>query len=402
MASLINRPNGHRWIQFYDQEKRRQTIRLGKISKRAAEEIKRHVEYLLNARTANIPIPNSTSEWIAGLEPDLRKKLENHHLFASSLTAATLGSLIEYCRQHLDISASTKVIYEKVFRALLEFFSSDHQLTQITPGDADEFLRWLVKTGNRRTKESKPLASSTVARRISLARQFFQAAVRKRWLAENPFAEVSFRGVPDPAREVYVPRETIVTLMDYVPDWEWRLVLALSRFAGLRCPSEMMPLRWEWVNWERSRLTIYSQKNKRFPDKIYRVIPIFPDLRPYLEEAWEQAEEGAELIFRTIRRESAIRRGLERYLIRAGIEQWPKITQSLRASLETDLVDDGIPIHVVTKWLGNSPAVAKKHYLRVHDEHFEAAIQGEAISEAKSEKAKRNPKRTNADKHGQN
>ena len=41
------------------------------------------------------------------------------------------------------------------------------------------------------------------------------------------------------------------------------------------------------------------------------------------------------------------------------------------------------PIQVVTKWLGNTPAIAMKHYLMVTDEHFEAAIHWTgAIAEA--------------------
>ena len=47
------------------------------------------------------------------------------------------------------------------------------------------------------------------------------------------------------------------------------------------------------VDWERDKITIHSPKTEHHQGKETRVIPIFPELRPYLEEVWEQAEPGA-------------------------------------------------------------------------------------------------------------
>ena len=57
---------------------------------------------------------------------------------------------------------------------------------------------------------------------------------------------------------------------------------------------------------------------------------------------------------------------------RAGLERWPKLFVNLRSSRETELVET-FPIHVATAWLGNSPEIAKAHYLQVTDEHFARA-----------------------------
>jgi integrase len=65
------------------------------------------------------------------------------------------------------------------------------------------------------------------------------------------------------------------------------LLIALSRFGGLRCPSEHLALRWQDVDWEHKRFRVDSTKTGE------RWIPIFPELRPYLEECFERAEEGA-------------------------------------------------------------------------------------------------------------
>ena len=60
MASIVNRPNGHRWIQFVDHRDKRQTLRLGKTNKKHAEEVCRRVESLLAAKIAGDSIDRQT------------------------------------------------------------------------------------------------------------------------------------------------------------------------------------------------------------------------------------------------------------------------------------------------------------------------------------------------------
>ena len=47
-----------------------------------------------------------------------------------------------------------------------------------------------------------------------------------------------------------------------------------------------------------------------------------------------------------------------RIIGRAGLSTWPKLFQNLRSTRETELCEE-FPDHVVTKWLGNSTAVAR-------------------------------------------
>src|SRR5690606_20615989 len=54
---------------------------------------------------------------------------------------------------------------------------------------------------------------------------------------------------------------------------------------------------------------------------------------------------------------------------------WPRLFQNLRASRQTELCDR-FPAHVVSEWLGNSEAVARAHYLKGTDRHWEAATEG--------------------------
>ena len=51
------------------------------------------------------------------------------------------------------------------------------------------------------------------------------------------------------------------------------------------------------------------------------------------------------------------------------MQPWPKLFQNLRSTRETELADQ-FPIQVVCEWIGNTEAVAAKHYLQVTEDHF--------------------------------
>ncbi len=84
---------------------------------------------------------------------------------------------------------------------------------------------------------------------IRVARQFFNDARRRKLILENPFDGISANRGPDGEREYFVTREEIKKLLEVLLNNEWRLVVALVRFAALRCPSEVLALRWSDINW---------------------------------------------------------------------------------------------------------------------------------------------------------
>jgi hypothetical protein len=105
------------------------------------------------------------------------------------------------------------------------------------------------------------------------------------------------------------------------------------------------------------------------------VIPLFPELQPHLELCFEQAEPGAEFVITRYRRPNSNLRTLFMKIIRrAGLKPWPKLFQNLRSTRETELADQ-FPIQVVCDWIGNTEAIASKHYLQVTEDHFAKALQ---------------------------
>ena len=67
MASVVNDPNGRKRILFVDAEENRKAIRLGKIDRKSADAIARHVEALLAATIGGQPVPRGTAVWLSGI-----------------------------------------------------------------------------------------------------------------------------------------------------------------------------------------------------------------------------------------------------------------------------------------------------------------------------------------------
>jgi integrase len=368
MASVSSDSNGRRKIHFRHPTRGRQTLRLGKVPKSTADGVKVRVERLLSTAIAGLPIDAETACWLASLSNDFHARLARAGLVphrvpeaATEAPASTLNDfLTKYIEGRAGLRPNTIRNLRQSQRILTEFFGKDRPMESVNAGDADAYKEQLIRDGYSRV---------TVAREVKRARQVFKAAQRHGLIDTNPFADVSAGGQSNSSRSFYVTREMARAVLDACPDNEWRLIFALSRFGGLRCPSETLGLRWSDVDWEQDRIIVRESKTRA------RTIPIFPELRPYLETAFEQAEPGAvHVIGRYRSKDANLRTQLLRIVEIAKLEPWPRLFHNLRASRETDLAND-YPLHVVCDWIGNSQAVAKKHYLQVTDEHFQKATQ---------------------------
>jgi len=383
MASVSNDPGGRKRLLFMAGDGRRKVIRLGKVSRKQAETVRGHVENLVAFALTGAAPPDETSRWVAALPDFLRKRLEAKGLVEARAPKPPpkpkllLGVFLEgYLASRVDLKASTSVALGQCIRYLTEHFGAGKPIDTITPGDADEWRLFLVGKG---------LAEATIRRRSGAAKQFFKVAVRKGFLASNPFADIKAGNVANTARQYYVSPDVAQKVLDACPDAEWRLIFALCRYAGLRCPSELVGLRWGDIHLggksDPGRFTVHSPKTARHDGQATREVPIFPELLPHLQAAFDAAEPGAEYVIARYRLPNAnLSTQLRRILWRAGIDPWPRLFQNLRASCDTDLAAR-FPAHVCARWLGHTPAIAAKHYLQVTEADFEAAA-GHTLTKA--------------------
>ena len=94
MASVVNDPNGRKRILFVDAEENRKAIRLGKMDRKSADAIARHVEALLAAKIGGQPVPRGTAVWLSGIGASLRAKFATVGLIEAPRRAA-LGEFLQ-------------------------------------------------------------------------------------------------------------------------------------------------------------------------------------------------------------------------------------------------------------------------------------------------------------------
>lgn len=368
MASICKRPNGRKSIQFIGPDQKRKTLRLGKVPMKTAEGVKMRVESLLAHRITKHALDRATAQWLSEVEPELLKRLVNVGLVDERESTR----LEDYCEAYYELretgnKANTQKKYRNALNYIYEYFGKDRMLKDITPGDCDEWRVWLTRKG---------LAENTVRKHCAVAKVFFNNAVRKRLIEENPFTDLKSTSIPNKAREYFISAEETEKLLEACPDAEWRLIVALARFGGLRTPSEHYALRWEDVLWAEGRFYVTSPKTERYEGKEGRMVPIFPQLKPYLEDCWELADDDAEFVIVRHRHGSNnLRTCMQKIVKRAGLNQWPRLFQNMRSSRETELLGEGFQLQTVVAWLGNSPTVALKNYLQVREEDYEKATQ---------------------------
>ncbi len=373
MASITREPNGRKTIQFIAPDRRRRSIRLGKYAMRSAETVRVHVEAILSSINSRSPLESKTADWLGEIGEDLHAKLAAVHLVEPRQTTASLairtlkGLLVAFDGDKLKAKESTRVSWGHTRRNLLEFFGESKDIVTVSEADADKWAEWL--------DAEQELSAPTIRKRCGNAKQFFRFAVKKRLIPANPFGGLKSGNLTNRSRDHFVSRDDAQLVLDACPDAEWRLLFALSRFGGLRCPSEHFALRWADIDWQRSRIRVHSPKTEHHQGGESRLIPIFPELLPYLREAYELAPEGAEYVITRYRSaDKNLRTQLERIIKRAGLEPWPKLFHNLRATRQTEL-EETFPSHVVCAWIGNSEKVARQHYLQTTEEHFERAVQ---------------------------
>lgn len=367
MASIVNDSGGRKRILFVNERGERKALRVGACSKATAEAVRVRVEALLAAHFNAAPIDRDTARWVAAIPNALHGKLARAGLVEPRENAdARLGAMLTAWLEACDVKPSTVLGYKQTEAALLEHFGADKPVSAIGPHDAE---RW------RQAMRDAGLAPATVSKRVVMARAAFKQAVRWGMLDANPFADVRAGSQRNPDRLRFVTLDEARAVLDACPDHEWRLLFALSRFGGLRCPSEHLALRWADVDWERDRLTVRSPKTEAHAGKAERTIPLFPELREHLLLAFDRAEPGAEFVITRYRQRNCnLRTQLERIIKRAGLEPWPRLFHNLRASRQTELAAT-FPGHVVCSWLGNSERVASEHYLSLLDSDFARAIE---------------------------
>lgn len=369
MSSLCNRPNGHLWITYKFNSKRH-TLRLGQASREVAVVVQQKLDRLIQCRQLGTQLDSELLAWLHGMGDALYSNLVQAGL-AEPRGPSSLGDLLKAHDSSLiarRVKESTLCNNRILHGNLLKFFGAKRRLDAIGLQEAEKFFQFLNDKGGR---YDGPLAIATVSNRIKRAKGVFAYAIKNHWLSKNPFDHVRTGSEVNHSRDVYVLPEIFEKVVGMSADKELRWLLALVRYCGLRCPSEITILTWANVDWAGGVLVVNSPKTGR------REVPIFAAAVPYLNDAWDAAPKFEPLMFpRHQGTGTAITNRLESLCRKAGEVLWAKPMVNMRASAERDLMAAGYPIDRVAAWLGHSPVIALKHYSRVVKEREARQAQG--------------------------
>ena len=372
MASLVSPTAypGHRWIQL-TVDTQRQTIRLGKCSKRDALAVKVKIEALATARELGLDPDQETAVWLSRLPAKLYGRIAAVGLILEQRPRVdvTLGELTKaFLKDYKAGTAQTKANVRVCMGHLLNHFGPDKAVRAIGEKDV---ARWAVAMGEK-------YSAATVSTTVKKARQLWRRAIEAGIATDNPWLSIAAGDQANAARNAYVPRQTIDRIIAAC-DPELGLIVALSRYAGLRFCSEHYALRRRDIDWAAGRFAVQGKGAGQ--GKRPRTVPIFAEVRGPLADCCERRPVHPEtfLISDAMRVDvsvTTVRKDLLRVMRRLGIKPWPRLFHNLRASCETDLIRAGYSAHVAAAWLGHSPGVAVKHYLSVPEEDFQRAAGG--------------------------
>ena len=356
MATVVTYSGGLRRIEFgFSPKENRRILRLGRVSQRVAGGVLAKVEAIVADRLMGRPHDAEVAKWLGGLDETMLARLRAVGLADGvGVADTTLGAFLERYFRALTCKPQTRVFYRHTRRCLEGCFGASRPLRSITAADADTWRAWLV--------EHEDLAGATVARRIVAARSMWKMAVRWRLASENIWAGIKGGHQSNDARKLFIPASVIETVIAEAPDTEWKVIIALARYGGLRTPSEHFALRWGDIDWERGTIRVTCPKLAHFERFAHRTIPLFPELRKHLLALFEEAEPGAEHVIVKNRLACGnLRQQFERIIARAGLTQWPRLFHNLRGSRETELMRQ-YDLATVCRWIGNSPEIAARHY----------------------------------------
>jgi len=271
----------------------------------------------------------------------------------------TVGELLERYRQSIQYLAEKTIATRTGFAKRFEETWPGGLEQQVKDVRASEVKKWLGIHSGR-------ISNATANEYLRFARQLFELAVKDRFIAENPAAEIrSLR------------RETPIRI---TPNWDQFLAVVRDirsqrfnadaedsanfvEFLGLTGlgNSEAADLRWKHIDFERNRITVLRNKT----DTGFQ-IPIFPQVKELLHKLHAVGPLNVEAnVFRIRDAKKAITAACNRL----GLPHFSH--RAFRRCFITKAVEQGIDFKTIAAWQGHRDGgvLIAKTYSHLRSEH---------------------------------
>lgn len=232
--------------------------------------------------------------------------------------------------------------------------------------DITDYLSWLNKEG---------YAAKTVARKISVLRDFYKFLFSEKKITESPMTRISSPKVSKSLPK-FLTKEEIFKIIetaqskDSVSGQRMATMLVLMYACGLRV-SELVCLSENCINFDKKQILVRGKGNKE------RLLPVasyaIESIKKYLKIRDEFIREGRKSmwLFPSLRSRlghltrDAFAKDLQKLAIEAGIDPLKVSPHVLRHSFATHLLHGGADLRSVQKLLGHADIATTEIYTHI-------------------------------------
>jgi integrase len=224
-----------------------------------------------------------------------RADLQRHHLAPlDGPSTWTFGDLLAWYDEHHAHRVKSQHVRASAGKHLAPALQRV-PLVEVTPARIDELLGEKSRPLSE-TNKKKPLSPETINHLRAFTHKLFALAIRAdKWTLANPVTKVARMKVPKRPPAWLRPNE-VTRVLPHVSE-AWRNLFATAVFTGMR-RGELVALRKRDVDLTSAKPSITvcrSWDNETTKGGELRVVPVHPELVPFLEDAIKKSP--SELVF---------------------------------------------------------------------------------------------------------
>ena len=284
----------------------------------------------------------------------------------------------EKYQNYLQTLGYTKATYQARYLYLKHFFSwleglQINQLEQVTPKNIVEYQSIIKTQKNVRTKEN--LSKETVYNRLRNIQTYFGYALELGKLKINPASSFKFYTPKEQSERIIFTQNQIKELYKITENEQEKMILNIAYGCGLRV-GEMVKLNKKDIDLQENRLIVESGKNNK-----RRIVPITNQIVIELKEYLESSELSNKPIFLNIENRRMQKWSfnliLKKLIDKTNFGKRFKQVElnkigmhTLRHSIATHLLENGMKLEQVQTFLGHSNLETTQIYTHINQEQL--------------------------------
>ena len=394
MATIEHRTDGGRdeYRIRFQQGGRRFSIAMSGQDEAGAKIAKDHIEHLITQAKRDRPPTTATVRWLDALDDKTHGRLAAVGLTDARKVCELPRHVLAFMENYIERRTDWKKPenHRQAVNHLRAYLGKDVPFGSLTHGDCEDWHRWMMHA-----EDGPKLYRSTAGQNIKRCRQIFKNALKHGLAKDNPFDEIKVDLRSNEEKDHYVTPEETRAIFDACPSQEWRVIMALSRYGGLRVPSEVLPLKWAMFDWDNHRFTFPTRKTEH-QGKPKRTLPIFPELAQELLAWRKELDESRDLVcdehvIASYRGTGDyLRKAYYKILDAAGVH-YEKPYMNNRATRRNEMEQQGCRDVALNAWFGHSGSTAQKYYSKVNEEDYQRVTRGQSWGQVPEDKPTHTP-----------